>query len=52
MKNGVMRMLSVMESYCFCSKASSRLKSGARFKRGGGVEEVLLYRYVLLKTRS
>ena len=28
--SGVMRMMSVMGSQCFCSKTSSRLKSGAR----------------------
>ena len=31
-KNGVMRMMSVMGSQCFCSKTSSRLKSGARYE--------------------
>ena len=31
-RNGVMRMMSVMGSYsCFCSKTSSRLKSGAGY---------------------
>ena len=32
MKNGVMRMMSVMRSWCFCSKTSS----GGRFEEGGG----------------
>ena len=37
MKNGVMRMMSVMGTYSvFCSKTSSRLKRGARFEVGGG----------------
>ena len=35
-ENGVMRMMSVMGSSCFCSKTSSRLKSGVRFWGGGG----------------
>ena len=39
-KNGVMRMMSVMGTKCFCSKTSSRLKGGARFeiRRGDGGE--------------
>ena len=42
-KNGVMWMISVMGTYCICSKRSSRLKSGARFEvgvvcGGGGLE--------------
>ena len=35
-KNDVMRLMLVMRSYCFCSKTSSRLKSGASFEGGGG----------------
>ena len=34
-KNGVMRMMSVIRSWYFCSKTSSRLKSGARFEEVG-----------------
>ena len=36
MKNGVIRMMSVMGSSCFCPKTSCGLKSGARFEVGGG----------------
>ena len=55
MKKGVMRMMSVMGSYCYLKKkTSSRLKSGARFEVGGegGTPLLGLYRYVLLSTRS
>ena len=38
-KNGVMRMMSVMGSQCFCSKTSSR----ARFEEGGGELPYLAY---------
>ena len=31
-----MRMMSVMGSWCFCPKTSSRLKSETRFEVGGG----------------
>ena len=64
MKNGVMRMMSVMGTYSvFCSKTSSRLKRGARFEVGGGggggggggrhsLIWLVRVRYVLLNTRS
>ena len=59
MKNGVMRMMSVMGSWCFCPKTSSRLKSETRFEVGGGGGEgrhslmwLIQVRYVLLNTRS
>ena len=44
LKNGVMRMMLVMGTWCFCSKTSSRLKGGARFEVGdGGEGEALPY---------
>ena len=54
-KNGVMRMMSVMESYYFCSKTSSRLKSGGRFEEVGGrhsLISLIRVKYVLLNTKS
>ena len=42
-KNRVMRMMSVIRPWCFCSKTSSRLKSGARFEEVGGGGEALPY---------
>ena len=57
-KNGVMRMMSVMGTQCYCSKTSSTLKSGARFEVGGGgggrhsLIWLIRVRYVLLNIRS
>ena len=42
-KNGVMRMMSVMGSSCFCSNKSPRLKNGACFEVGGGALPYLAY---------